>query len=123
MEPAFARGDLLFLTRWRNTPYEVGDITVYRVSGLPPSIAGVANNPIVQFPGVEVPIVHRVLENHYRYVHSRYDKQLLMLCPSVSNPMKQKLLTKGDNNPGDDIPLYGGREWLDEKYVLGKVSG
>jgi signal peptidase len=31
MEPAFYRGDILFLTNPPNTPYEVGDITVYKV--------------------------------------------------------------------------------------------
>ncbi|KAG8898126.1 Signal peptidase complex catalytic subunit [Tulasnella sp. 417] len=30
MEPAFARGDLLFLHNPRDTPFEVGDITVYK---------------------------------------------------------------------------------------------
>jgi signal peptidase I len=32
MEPAFYRGDLLFLTNPVNEPYLVGDITVYKVS-------------------------------------------------------------------------------------------
>jgi signal peptidase len=31
MEPAFYRGDILFLTNSANTPYEIGDITVYKV--------------------------------------------------------------------------------------------
>ena len=31
MEPAFYRGDLLFLTNPRSSPYQIGDITVYRV--------------------------------------------------------------------------------------------
>jgi len=31
MEPAFYRGDLLFLTNPVNEPYLVGDITVYKV--------------------------------------------------------------------------------------------
>lgn len=31
MEPAFYRGDILFLTNPPNTPYEVGDITVYKM--------------------------------------------------------------------------------------------
>lgn len=44
MEPAFYRGDLLFLTNPARTPYQTGDITVYKV------------------PGSEIPIVHRVLE-------------------------------------------------------------
>lgn len=45
MEPAFYRGDLLFLTS-PSTPYVVGDITVYKI------------------PGADIPIVHRVIETH-----------------------------------------------------------
>lgn len=45
MEPAFYRGDLLFLSM-PNQKFRVGDITVYKV------------------PGAEIPIVHRVLETH-----------------------------------------------------------
>lgn len=46
MEPAFYRGDLLFLTNPPNTRYQNGDITVYKI------------------PGQDIPIVHRVLETH-----------------------------------------------------------
>ena len=46
MEPAFYRGDLLFLTNPANQKYHTGDITVYKV------------------PGAEIPIVHRVMEAH-----------------------------------------------------------
>lgn len=46
MEPAFYRGDLLFLTNFEAQPYNTGDITVYRI------------------PGADIPIVHRVLETH-----------------------------------------------------------
>ena len=46
MEPAFYRGDLLFLVNPPNKRYETGDITVYRI------------------PGQDIPIVHRVLETH-----------------------------------------------------------
>lgn len=31
MEPAFYRGDILFLTNPADVPYEVGDITVYKM--------------------------------------------------------------------------------------------
>ncbi|KAG8903883.1 Signal peptidase complex catalytic subunit [Tulasnella sp. 403] len=89
MEPAFYRGDLLFLTNPIDTPFKVGDITVYRL------------------PGVDVPIVHRVLENHF---------------PS-DDPLDQSLLTKGDNNHDDDLALYGGREWLKHEHIIGKVKG
>jgi signal peptidase len=44
MEPAFYRGDLLFLTNPAGERYQTGDITVYKV------------------PGSPIPIVHRVLE-------------------------------------------------------------
>lgn len=43
MEPAFQRGDLLFLAL-TNTPLRVGDICVFKVRGKP------------------VPIVHRIIE-------------------------------------------------------------
>ncbi|KAK7042350.1 signal peptidase complex catalytic subunit SEC11 [Favolaschia claudopus] len=46
MEPAFYRGDLLFLTNPAAERYHNGDITVYKV------------------PGADIPIVHRVLETH-----------------------------------------------------------
>ena len=46
MEPAFYRGDLLFLTNPPHTKYETGDIAVYKI------------------PGQQIPIVHRVLEAH-----------------------------------------------------------
>lgn len=44
MEPAFYRGDLLFLTNPPQQRYDIGDITVYKI------------------PGAEIPIVHRVME-------------------------------------------------------------
>ncbi|ORX63588.1 signal peptidase complex 18 kDa subunit [Anaeromyces robustus] len=46
MEPAFSRGDLLFLTYFKNEPMVVGDIVVYKIEGK------------------DIPIVHRVLEIH-----------------------------------------------------------
>ena len=46
MEPAFYRGDLLFLTNYREEPIRVGEIVVFKVEGR------------------EIPIVHRVLKVH-----------------------------------------------------------
>lgn len=46
MEPAFFRGDILFLTNFEHEQYKTGDIVVYKI------------------PGVPTPIVHRVLESH-----------------------------------------------------------
>ncbi|WVQ76069.1 signal peptidase I [Cryptococcus sp. DSM 104548] len=86
MEPAFYRGDILFLTNPEDVPYEVGDITVYKI------------------PGADIPIVHRVIESH-------------------STNTTQRLLTKGDNNPSDDIVLYNGAEWIEREQIVGKVRG
>jgi len=46
MEPAFYRGDLLFLTNKEEEPIRVGEIVVFEVEGR------------------EIPIVHRVLRAH-----------------------------------------------------------
>lgn len=46
MEPAFHRGDLLFLTNFREEPVRVGDIVVFKVEGR------------------DIPIVHRVIKLH-----------------------------------------------------------
>lgn len=46
MEPAFHRGDLLFLTLPRDAPIEINDICVFKL------------------PERTIPIVHRVLKIH-----------------------------------------------------------
>ncbi|CAL1709709.1 unnamed protein product [Somion occarium] len=100
MEPAFYRGDLLFLTNPANEKYHTGDITVYKV------------------PGADIPIVHRVLETH--------DGAKIARGRSIvasSNSQDQLLLTKGDNNYIDDIELYQGLEWLQRRHIIGKVRG
>lgn len=48
MEPAFHRGDLLFLTNYPEEPVRVGEIVVFKVEGR------------------DIPIVHRVLKLHER---------------------------------------------------------
>ncbi|ODQ62933.1 hypothetical protein WICANDRAFT_77093 [Wickerhamomyces anomalus NRRL Y-366-8] len=87
MEPAFQRGDILFLWN-RNERSKVGDVVVYEINGK------------------SIPIVHRVLREHH-------------------NDKKQLLLTKGDNNPVDDLGLYNyNQNYLDkEKDIVGTVKG
>lgn len=53
MEPAFHRGDLLFLTNRVEDPIRVGEIVVFRIEGR------------------EIPIVHRVLKVHEKYGRKR----------------------------------------------------
>ncbi|OAX84553.1 signal peptidase complex catalytic subunit SEC11 [Emergomyces africanus] len=111
MEPAFQRGDLLFL--WNRSPRtDVGEIVVYNVRGK------------------DIPIVHRVMrsfpdvpgQESKNKMRTR-GKQSVETLPS-SAP-SQKLLTKGDNNLADDTELYArGQEFLDRKEdLVGSVRG
>ncbi|KAJ3155712.1 Signal peptidase complex catalytic subunit S11C [Geranomyces michiganensis] len=72
MEPAFARGDLLFLTLPK-TPVAIGDICVFKIQDKP------------------IPIVHRVLEIHAAQNGSQY-----MLTKGDNNQMDDRSLY----NPG-----------------------
>jgi signal peptidase len=113
MEPAFYRGDLLFLTNPVHERYHTGDITVYKV------------------PGADIPIVHRVLETHDIKRYVRYQIYVVLgsrstrsLKDSEIEPVTdQLLLTKGDNNAVDDLDLYQGLDWLERRHIVGKVRG
>ena len=103
MEPAFYRGDLLFLTNPPSERYHTGDITVYKI------------------PGADIPIVHRVLETHDVPPKRQSSSGASNLESGL--PADQLLLTKGDNNHIDDIELYRGLDWLERKHIVGKVRG
>lgn len=117
MEPAFYRGDLLFLVNPPNKRYETGDITVYSI------------------PGQDIPIVHRVLETHdvAKTINGFVTFLILQESERLSSsrrvreatplPENQLLLTKGDNNYLDDVELYQGLDWLEHKHIVGKVRG
>lgn len=61
MEPAFHRGDLLFLTNRVEDPIRVGEIVVFRIEGR------------------EIPIVHRVLKIHEKYEFIFWYKSFLWI--------------------------------------------
>eukprot|EP01125_Pyxidicula_operculata_P016948 TRINITY_DN588_c0_g1_i3.p1 TRINITY_DN588_c0_g1~~TRINITY_DN588_c0_g1_i3.p1 ORF type:complete len:179 (-),score=9.72 TRINITY_DN588_c0_g1_i3:132-668(-) len=71
MEPAFHRGDLLFLTQ-SDGPFRVGDIVVYKIDGR------------------DIPIVHRVLE-----VHEKKDGAVDMLTKGDNNDVHDRGLYNG----------------------------
>ncbi|EEH20075.2 signal peptidase I [Paracoccidioides brasiliensis Pb03] len=109
MEPAFQRGDLLFL--WNRSPrVDVGEIVVYNVRGK------------------DIPIVHRVMRS-FPELPGREDKKNVKKGgeegEETSSTPSQKLLTKGDNNMADDTELYAqGQEYLDRKEdIVGSVRG
>lgn len=82
MEPAFYRGDLLFLTNYKSDPIRVGEILVFKVgcpccravigqaisSGSLRRAAPLAHLFPWQIEGRDIPIVHRVLKLHEKWV-------------------------------------------------------
>lgn len=67
MEPAFHRGDLLFLTNYQEDPIKVGDIVVFKVDGR------------------DIPIVHRVLK-----LHEKEDGSLKILTKGDNNSVDDR---------------------------------
>lgn len=125
MEPAFQRGDLLFL--WNRAPRaELGEVVVYNVRGK------------------DIPIVHRVVRTfpeveskakkvkeiaRYVPIHSPVEVWLVAygavsFC-SPSDATNNMLLTKGDNNVADDAELYArGQDHLNrQEDIVGSVRG
>jgi signal peptidase I len=110
MEPAFQRGDILFL--WNREQYlDVGDIVVYNA------------------PQRDIPIVHRVVHEHIIEEKPKSKKgkksNTSKLLEEATPKKTQYLLTKGDNNERDDLPLYGyGKTYLHrENDIVGSVKG
>jgi len=66
MEPAFQRGDLLFLYM-SDAPIRVGEIIVFKLEGR------------------DIPIVHRVLK-----VHERHDGKVELLTKGDNNPVDDR---------------------------------
>ncbi|KAL1990924.1 hypothetical protein VTN49DRAFT_5927 [Thermomyces lanuginosus] len=97
MEPAFQRGDILFLWN-RAERAEVGEIVVYNVKGK------------------DIPIVHRVVRSY---------PEDSKTAETGETTTSQKLLTKGDNNNADDTNLYAeGQSYLDrQEDIVGSVRG
>ncbi|CAL5339404.1 unnamed protein product [Camellia sinensis] len=94
MEPGFKRGDILFLHMSKD-PIRAGEIVVFNVD--------VGSF----FQGRKIPIVHRVIKVHEHEDTGEVD-----------------VLTKGDNNFGDDRLLYAhGQLWLHRHHIMGRAVG
>ncbi|GJN05381.1 hypothetical protein PR202_ga23002 [Eleusine coracana subsp. coracana] len=93
--------------RYRNRPLVFafeGDILFLHMSKEP-----IRTGEIVVFnvDGREIPIVHRVIKVHERQDTAEVD-----------------ILTKGDNNFGDDRLLYAqGQLWLQQHHIMGRAVG
>ncbi|KAL3839838.1 hypothetical protein ACJIZ3_024429 [Penstemon smallii] len=84
--------------------FQRGDILFLHMSNAP-----IRAGEIVVFnvDGREIPIVHRVIKVHERQDTGEVD-----------------VLTKGDNNFGDDRLLYAqGQMWLQRRHIMGRAVG
>ncbi|EAZ00480.1 hypothetical protein OsI_22502 [Oryza sativa Indica Group] len=84
--------------------FKRGDILFLHMSKDP-----IRTGEIVVFnvDGREIPIVHRVIKVHERQESAEVD-----------------ILTKGDNNFGDDRLLYAhGQLWLQQHHIMGRAVG
>ncbi|KAL1919214.1 uncharacterized protein VTP21DRAFT_1906 [Calcarisporiella thermophila] len=73
----------------------------------PPTPIEIGEICVFKLPGRDVPIVHRVIKLH-----------------NEVETGKQYILTKGDNNPGDDRGLYNpGMTWIHKDHIVGRVRG
>eukprot|EP00897_Mesotaenium_endlicherianum_P005028 jgi/Mesen1/4553/ME000232S03813 len=101
MEPGFRRGDILFL-HMSSTPIAAGEIVVFHIDGR------------------DVPIVHRVIKllPSCSWPPPRPPGlEVTGVCPALTS-------SSGDNNFGDDLPLYAhGQLWLHRKHIMGRAVG
>ena len=109
MEPAFRRGDLILL--WNQQEHiRAGDI------------------PVVWFPGRPLPMVHRAIKVSYKITNRSEPARYFRLASNRVDHMliwhRQLILTKGDNNEVDDVPLYPkGRSSVYRQEIVGLVIG
>ncbi|KAL6559824.1 hypothetical protein OROGR_004941 [Orobanche gracilis] len=81
-----------------------GDILFLHMSRDPIRVGEIV---VYNIDGRDIPIVHRVIKVHERQDTGEVD-----------------ILTKGDNNDGDDIPLYApGQLWLKREHIMGRAVG
>ncbi|KAL5714133.1 signal peptidase I [Ranunculus cassubicifolius] len=84
--------------------FKRGDILFLHMSKDPIRIGEIV---VFKLEGKEIPIVHRVIK-----VHERKDTK------------EVDVLTKGDNNYGDDTFLYApGQSWIHRRHIIGRAAG
>ncbi len=94
MEPAFHRGDLLFLTNYESEDIRVGEIVVFKVEGR------------------DIPIVHRVLK-----LHEKADGEVKFLTKGDNNSVDDRgLYAPGQVSGGNGNNSFS--TFLLQKYSL-----
>lgn len=129
MEPGYYRGDILFL-REPVTPVSVGDVVVFNTGD---SDIPIVHRVIKLHEAVDAAILPEVPKETSRLPSIRTATEVVpdaKTTPSAAVPSHPHahtyppvvMLTKGDNNWGDDRELYpSGWEWLRFEHIVGRV--
>ncbi|EEF37917.1 Microsomal signal peptidase 18 kDa subunit, putative [Ricinus communis] len=111
MEPAFQRGDILFLHMSKD-PIRTGEIVVFNIDGC------------------DIPIVHRVIEvvQDSMYMSEKIPEMLIssqkVFFHHVHDLFIDWLFLSGDNNKDDDRVFYAyGQYWLKSQHIMGRAVG
>ena len=129
MEPAFQRGDILFLSNY-DDPIETGEIVVFKVRGRDIPIV----HRVIKVRGVRVREYHLVNSIVRIITHFMITKKITKNSDTnartqvhqedEANATQLQILTKGDNNLVDDRGLYSDRQlWLDRDSIMGRARG
>ncbi|VDP80166.1 unnamed protein product [Echinostoma caproni] len=94
MEPAFYRGDVLYLTNYPEEPLEVGDIVVFKVENR------------------DIPIVHRIIK-----IHKSVNGTIKFLTKGDNNPVHDR----GLYAPGQDW-LSPSQVMVPANHVINSVT-
>ncbi|KAF9971797.1 Signal peptidase complex catalytic subunit S11C [Modicella reniformis] len=93
MEPAFARGDILFLNNPKK-PIEIGEIPVFKI------------------PNRDIPIVHRVIDRH----DSENGNQVL-LTKGDNNDVDDRIFIYRELHSNRNMM------WVEPQHIVGRVQG
>lgn len=137
MEPGYERGDLLLLTTPQRS-IEVGDICVFKLEDRETPIVHrihrVHQRTMDEAAIVEVERSHGVPASESLLASPHYVRPAVLpsrtpVLPSHSGKKSMPdedglyVLTKGDNNHGDDRVLYDpGQEWIHSRHIVGRST-
>lgn len=100
MKPAFQRGDILFLDNQQDDPIRVGEIVVFKVRGR------------------DIPIVHRVLNVHERFVVFMPEVVARAVSHDLTHPLLRLCQLRPQAGRGSVFADQGGQQLCQRPRVV-----
>ncbi|KAG5559426.1 hypothetical protein RHGRI_009088 [Rhododendron griersonianum] len=126
MEPGFKRGDILFLHMSKD-PIRAGEIVVFNVDVHErqdtEDVDVLTKGTAVVCPILELVYLSDIFLQHISRRDTFYPSEVRIGMKPNLKEMKPKKTT-GDNNMGDDRPLYAHSQlWLQRHHIMGRAVG